>query len=43
MTTPLAKSYLRPGTGVGEAFTRQVRQEYAGSARIIEANAIKAE
>ncbi|MCJ9714527.1 tripartite tricarboxylate transporter substrate binding protein, partial [Bordetella hinzii] len=39
----LAKSYLQPGTGVGETFAKQVRQEYASNAQIIKANDIKAE
>ncbi|OZI77078.1 Bug family tripartite tricarboxylate transporter substrate binding protein [Bordetella genomosp. 12] len=39
----LAKSYLQPGTGVGSAFARQVREEYAANRGIIEANGIKAE
>lgn len=39
----LVKSYLQPGTGAGEAFGKQVREEFQANARVIKDNDIKAE
>ncbi|MFQ1062356.1 Bug family tripartite tricarboxylate transporter substrate binding protein [Bordetella trematum] len=39
----LSKSYLQPGTGAGEAFAKQVEQEFEANRQIIEDNGIKAE
>ena len=39
----LAKSYLQPGTAAGDAFVKQVQDEYASNARVIKEGGIKAE
>ena len=39
----LAKSHLQPGTAAGDAFVKQVQDEYASNARVIKEGGIKAE